>query len=195
MSRPLALIGALAMLTLAAPATADALYVVFENPADGALAVKGAATDPDMAKQGALQVDTIDLGIENSLMIDPKDDAIGPGRATFKPLGFSLPLGPGVPALLQTSGAGGHYKDATLHFRTDAGSEYATVALKIVTVTSVEIAASNGNAPQATVTLGYGSIKLDVSTLDAKGAASDPETGAWNAMTGTPDPSTVPKPQ
>jgi type VI protein secretion system component Hcp len=194
MSR-LALMVGLAMLALAGPAQADAIYAVFANPASGAVAVQGDALDAAIA--GALQVETVDFGIENPLVIDPRDDAIGPGRANFKPLAMSLPLGPGIPALLQTSGAGGHYGDVTLHFRTSGARaiEYATLALKIVTVSSVEISASDGNPPQATVTLAYGSMKLDVFALDAKGAAGAPETGAWNAMTGTADPSTVPKPK
>jgi len=188
-------IGLALAMSLAGPAKADAIYAMFANPASGAVAVKGDATDAAMAKLGALEVDTIDFGIENPLVIDPRDDAIGPGRANFKPLGMSLPLGPGVPALLQTSGAGGHYGDVTLHFRTDGSHavEYATLALNIVTVSAVEISASDGNPPQATITLAYGSMKLDVSPLDAKGIAGDPETGAWNAMTGTADPTTVPR--
>ena len=194
----LALMVGLAIVALAGPATADAIYAVFANPAGGAVAVQGDASDAAMAKLGALEVETVDFGIENPLVIDPRDDAIGPGRASFKPLGMSLPLGPGVPALLQTSGAGGHYGDVTLHFRTDgAGAvEYATLALNIVTVSSVEISASDGSPPQATITLGYGSMKLDFFAQDAKGVVADsPESGAWNAMTATADFSTVPKPQ
>lgn len=198
MSARIALKVGLAMLALAGPAEADAIFAVFEDPTGGAVAVKGDASDTAMAKLGALEVDTVDFGIENPLVIDPRDDAIGPGRANFKPLGMSLPLGPGVPALLQTSGAGGHYGGLTLHFRTDAASpiEYATVALKVVTVSSVEISASAGNPPQATITLGYGALKLDSFAQDAKGAVADtPETGAWNAMTGTTDFATLPKPK
>lgn len=184
-----------AALLAAPPAAADAIYAVFANPAGGAVAVKGPISDAAIA--GALQVDTVDFGIENPLVIDPRDDAIGPGRANFKPLGMSLPLGPGIPALLQTSGAGGHYGDVTLHFRTSGSHpvEYTTLTLKIVTVSAVEISASAGNPPQATITLAYGSMKLDVSPLDAKGIAGDTETGAWNVMTGTADPTTVPKPK
>ena len=103
---------------LCAPAQADAIFVVFEGPAAGALPVKGAALDDEMAKLGALEVDSLDFGIENSLVIDPREGATGPGRAAFLPLRMVLALGPGVPALLQTAGAGGHYGDVTVHFRT-----------------------------------------------------------------------------
>ena len=181
---------------LCAPAQADGIFVVFEDPAAGALPVKGAPFDDEMAKLGALEVDTLDFGIENSLVIDPRDGATGPGRAAFLPLRMALPLGPGVPALLQTAGAGGHYRDVTVHFRTSGRQAvaYATLALKLVAVTSVEVSASAGQ-PQASVALTYGSMKLDVYPQDAKGeVAKEPETGQWNAMTGTADFSTVPRP-
>jgi type VI protein secretion system component Hcp len=195
MSCRLALLVGFAFVAVSGPDKADAIYAVFASQAGGAVAVQGDALDAAIA--GALQVETVDFGIENPLVIDPRDDAIGPGRANFKPLGLSLPLGPGIPALLQTSGAGGHYGDVTLHFRTNGARaiEYATLALKVVTVSSVEISASDDNPPQATVTLAYGSMKLDVVPLDAKGTAGTAETGTWNTMTGTADFSTVPKPK
>jgi type VI protein secretion system component Hcp len=179
---------------LGAPAEADAIFVVFENPAAGALPVKGAALDDAMAKLGALEVDSLDFGIANSLVIDPQDGATGPGRAEFQPLRMVLPLGPGVPALLQSAGAGGHYGDVTVHFRTGGRQtvDYATLALKLVAVTGVEVSAGAG-APQARVALTYGAMKLDVYPQDAKGEiATTPETGQWNAMTGTADFATVP---
>lgn len=187
----LALLGAL----LGAPAQADAIFVVFENPAAGALPVKGAPADAEMAKLGALPVDTLDFGIENSLVLDPRAGATGPGRASFLPLRMTLPLGPGVPALLQTSGAGGRYGDVTVHFRTSGEQPvaYATLSLKLVAVSSVEIQATTAGPPQTTIALTYGSMKLDHFAQDASGArASTPETGQWNAMTGTADFSTVP---
>ena len=188
---------AILVVLLGTPACADAIFAVFENPAAGALPVKGAALDDEMAKQGALEVNSVDLGIENSLVIDPREGATGPGRASFLPLRMVLPLGPGVPALLQNSGAGGHYGDVTVHFRTGGKQpvDYATVALKLVAVSSVEVSADSGGAPQATIALTYGSMKLDVYPIDAKGAvATTPETGQWNTMTGTADFATVPKP-
>jgi Type VI secretion system effector, Hcp len=191
---------ALALLGIAlvsAPAAADGIFVVFENPAAGAVAVKGAALDDEMAKQGALEVDSAAFGVENALVIDPQEGAVGPGRADFLPLKLELPLGPGVPALLQTSGAGGHYGDVTVHFRTGGKQpvDYATLALKLVAVTSVEIAAATDSPPRAEIALTYGSMKFDVYPMDAKGAvASTPETGQWNVMTGTADFSTVPRP-
>jgi hypothetical protein len=88
------------------PAEADdAIFAVFANPADGALAVKGAPADADMARRGALELESVAFGIENSLVIDPEQGALGPGRPRFKTLTMTLPLGPGVPALLQTSPA------------------------------------------------------------------------------------------
>ena len=102
----------------------------------------------------------------------------------------------GVPALLQTAGAGGHYRDVTVHFRTSGRQavDHATLALKLVAVTGVEVSAG-ADGPQARITLTYGSMKLDVYPVDAKGeVAKTPETGQWNAMTGTADFSTVPKP-
>jgi type VI secretion system secreted protein Hcp len=193
----IALLAALAAAALAPPVAADAIYAVFENPVNGALAVKGDASDPAMAKQGALEINALDFGIANALAIDPKDGAVGPGRPAFAPLSLTLPLGPGVPALLQTSGAGGHFGDVTIHFRTGGGQpvDYATLALKLVAVSSVGITASTGGAPQATIGLTYGSMKLDLYAIDAKGvAAQTPETGQWNAMTGSTDFATVPKP-
>jgi hypothetical protein len=63
-----------------------------------------------------------------------------------------------------------------------------------VAVTSVEVSAGSAQ-PQASIALTYGSMKLDVYPQDAKGeVAKDPETGQWNAMTGTADFSTVPNP-
>lgn len=186
----------LAIALLGAPAKADAIFVVFENPAAGALAVKGSPLDEEMAKLGALKVDTLDFGIENSLVIDPRAGATGSGRAAFLPLRMALPVGPGVPALLQTAGAGGHYGDVTVHFRTVGRQpvDYATLALKLVAVSSVEVSAG-ASPPQATVALTFGAMKLDVYPQDAKGeVAKDPETGQWNAMTGTADFSTVPTP-
>jgi hypothetical protein len=191
---------ALALLGVAlvsTPAAADGIFVVFENPAAGAVAVKGAALDDEMAKQGALEVDSAAFGVENALVIDPQEGAVGPGRADFLPLKLELPLGPGVPALLQTSGAGGHYGDVTVHFRTGGKQpvDYATLALKLVAVTSVEIAAATDSPPRAEIALTYGSMKFDVYPMDAKGAvAPTPETGQWNVMTGTADFSTVPRP-
>jgi len=191
---------ALALLGVAlvsTPAAADGIFVVFENPAAGAVAVKGAALDDEMAKQGAVEVDSAAFGVENALVIDPQEGAVGPGRADFLPLKLELPLGPGVPALLQTSGAGGHYGDVTVHFRTGGKQpvDYATLALKLVAVTSVEIAAATDSPPRAEIALTYGSMKFDVYPMDAKGAvASTPETGQWNVMTGTADFSTVPRP-
>jgi type VI protein secretion system component Hcp len=185
-----------AIVALGAPAQADGIFVVFESPAAGALAVKGAALDEEMAKLGALEVDSVDFGIENSLVIDPRAGATGPGRAEFLPLRMQLPLGPGVPALLQTAGAGGHYGDVTVHFRTSGRQavDYATLALKLVAPTSVEISAATDGPPQARVALTFGSMKLDVFAQDAKGeVATSPETGQWNAMTGTADFSTVPR--
>ena len=181
---------------LGAPAEADAIFVVFENPAAGALPVKGAALDDEMAKLGALEVDSLDFGIENALVIDPRQGATGPGHAAFLPLRMALPLGPGVPALLQTAGAGGHYGDVTVHFRTSGRQavDYATLALKLVAVTGVEVAAGTGQ-PQASIALTFGAMKLDVYPVDAKGeVATTPETGGWNAMTGTADVATVPNP-
>jgi type VI protein secretion system component Hcp len=181
---------------LCAPAQADAIFVVFEGPAAGALPVKGAALDDEMAKLGALEVDSLNFGIEDSLVIDPREGATGPGRAAFLPLRMVLALGPGVPALLQTAGAGGHYRDVTVHFRTSGRQavDHATLALKLVAVTGVEVSAG-ADGPQARVTLTYGSMKLDVYPVDAKGeVAKTPETGQWNAMTGTADFSTVPRP-
>lgn len=189
----LALLGAL----LCAPAQADTLFVVFEDPAAGALPVKGAPADAEMAKLGALPVYTLDFGIENSLVLDPRAGATGPGRASFLPLRMTLPLGPGVPALLQTSGAGGHYGDVTVHFRTSGEQpvEYATLSLKLVAVSRVEIQASTAGPPEATIALTYGSMKLDHFSQGSSGApASTPESGQWNAMTGTADFSTVPTP-
>jgi hypothetical protein len=180
---------------LSAAAEADDIFVVFENPAAGALAVKGAALEDEMAKLGALEVDAVDFGIENAVVIDPQDGATGPGRPDFLPLKMTLPLGPGVAALLQTAGAGGHYGDVTVHFRTSGRQavDYATLALKLVAVTSVEISANPDEPPQAEIALTYGSMKLDVYPIDAKGAvAPTPETGQWNAMTGTADFATVP---
>jgi type VI protein secretion system component Hcp len=191
---------ALALLGLAlvsAPAAADGIFVVFENPAAGAVAVKGAALDDEMAKQGALEVDSAEFGVENALVIDPQEGATGPGRPDFLPLKLKLPLGPGVPALMQSSGAGGHYGDVTVHFRTSGKQpvDYATLALKLVAVTSVEVAAATDNPPRAEIALTYGSMKFDVYPTDAKGAvAPTPETGQWNVMTGTADFATVPKP-
>jgi type VI protein secretion system component Hcp len=182
----LAAVSALACIVLSPPAMADALFVVFEKPSNGALAVKGDSLDDAMAKLGALEVDQLGFGIQNALVIDPADNAIGPGRATLKPLAMTLPLGPGVPALLQTAGAGGHYGDVTVHLRTSGNQpvEYATLSLKTVVVSSVEISASSGGSPQATVVLTYGAMKLDVYAQDTKGTvATEPETGAWNAMT------------
>jgi type VI protein secretion system component Hcp len=191
---------ALALLGIAlvsAPAAADGIFVVFENPAAGAVPVKGAALDDEMAKLGALEVDSAEFGVENSLVIDPQEGATGPGRPDFLPLKLELPLGPGVPALMQTSGAGGHYGDVTVHFRTSGRQpvDYATLALKLVAVTSVEVAAATDGPPRAEIALTYGSMKFDVYPMDAKGAvAPTPETGQWNAMTGTADFATVPKP-
>jgi type VI protein secretion system component Hcp len=179
---------------LCAPAKADAIFVVFESPAAGALPVQGAALDDAMAKLGALEVDSVEFGIENALVIDPREGATGPGHAAFLPLRMALPLGPGVPALLQTAGAGGHYGDVTVHFRTSGRQavDYATLALKLVAVSSIEVSAAGG-APQASIALTFGAMKLDVYPVDTKGAvATDPETGQWNAMTGTADFSTVP---
>jgi Type VI secretion system effector, Hcp len=190
----LALLG---IAVLCAPAEADGIFVAFGNPAAGALAVKGAALDEEMAKLGALEVESVNFGIENALVIDPEDGATGPGRPDFLPLKMTLPLGPGVAALLQTSGAGGHYGDVTVHFRTSGklAADYATVALKLVAVTSVAISAGADGPPQAEIALTYGSMKLDVYPIDAKGAiAPTPETGQWNVMTGTADFSTVPRP-
>jgi type VI protein secretion system component Hcp len=150
----------------------------------------------EMAKLGALEVHSLDFGIENSLVLDPRGGATGPGRAEFLPLRMVLPLGPGVPALLQTSGAGGHYGDVTVHFRTSGEQpvEYATVALKLVAVSSVEITASTAGPPQAAIALAYGSMKLDYFAQDPTGAlAKTPESGQWNAMTGTADFATVPR--
>ena len=171
------------------PVRADGVFVVFENPAAGALAVQGAVLDEEMAKRGALEVASIDFGIENSLVLDPRG-ATGPGRATLLPLRMTLPLGPGVPALLQTAGAGGHYGDASVHFRTSGRQpkEYATLSLKLVAVTGVEVATGGGGPPQATISLTYGAMKLDVYAQDTKGEiSSTPETGSWNAMTGSAD--------
>jgi type VI protein secretion system component Hcp len=182
---------------VSAPAEADAIFVVFANPAAGALPVKGAALDDEMAKQGALEVGSAEFGVENSLVIDPQEGATGPGRPDFLPLKLELPLGPGVPALLQTAGAGGHYGDVTVHFRTSGRQpvDYATLALKLVAVTSVEVAAATDGPPRAEIALIYGSMKFDVYPMDAKGAvAPTPETGQWNVMTGTADFATVPKP-
>jgi type VI protein secretion system component Hcp len=182
---------------LSAPAYADEIFVVFEAPTAGALAVKGAPADAEMARLGALAVDSLDFGIENSLVIDPAEGATGPGRAAFLPLRMVLPLGPGVPALLQTAGAGGHYGDVSVHFRGsgEEPADYATLSLKLVAVTSVEISATAAGSPQATVALTYGSMKLDVFPQDASGTlAKIPETGQWNAMTGTAEFATVPKP-
>jgi len=198
--RSAACTAASAMLALALAAmpamAADAIFAVFANPADGALAVKGATADADMARLGALKIDALDFGIENALVIDPADGALGPGRPSFMTLTMTLALGPGVPALLQTSAAGGHYGDVTLHLRKDGGSvDYTTLSLKVVAVGRVEISASGGSPPQATVDLTYGSMKLDVYPQDASGAvAKTPETGQWNAMTGAADYATVPKP-
>jgi type VI secretion system secreted protein Hcp len=199
MIRHAGLRAALAMLLVlpGTPSYADAIFVVFENPGAGAVAVKGAVLDDEMAKLGALEIDAVDLGIENSLVIDPRQGATGPGRAAFLPLKMTLPLGPGVPALLQTAGAGGHYGDVTVHFRTSGKQavDYATAALKLVAVTSVTVSANAVGPPQAHVALTYGSMKLDVYPIDAKGQISQtPETGQWNTMTGTADFSTVPKP-
>jgi type VI protein secretion system component Hcp len=180
-----------------APAAADDILVVFEDPAAGALPVKGAALDDAMAKLGALEVESVEFGVENPVVIDPEDGATGPGRPDFLPLKLELPLGPGVPALLQSAGAGGHYGGVTVHFRTNGRDavDYATLALKLVAVTSVEISADPDEPPQAQIALTYGSIKLDVYPRDAKGAvATTPETGQWNAMTGTADFATVPRP-
>ena len=148
---------------LCAPAQADAIFVVFESPAAGALPVKGAALDDEMAKLGALEVDSLDFGIANSLVIDPRRALPARAAPSFLPLRMVLPLGPGVPALLQTAGAGGHYGDVTVHFRTGGRQpvDYATLALKLVAVTGVEVSAGAG-APQARVALTYGSMKLDV---------------------------------
>jgi type VI protein secretion system component Hcp len=175
---------------------ADAIFAVFANPANGALAVKGAPGDPDMAKLGALEIDALAFGIENTLVIDPEQGALGPGRPSFAALTMTLPLGPGVPALLQTSGAGGHYGDVTLHLRKDGGSsDYATLSLKVVAVSRVAISATAGSTPQATVDLTYGSMQLELFAVDPRGQPADePEVGQWNVMTGTGDFSTVPKP-
>jgi type VI protein secretion system component Hcp len=73
-----------------------------------------------------------------------------------------------------------------VHLRTSGNQpvEYATLSLNTVVVSSVEISASTGGSPQATVVLTYGAIKLDVYAQDTKGTvATQPETGAWNAMT------------
>ena len=179
------------------PAAADAIFVVFDKPSNGALAVKGDSLDEDMAKLGALEVDQLAFGIENALVIDPGDNAIGPGRAALKPLAMTLPLGPGVPALLQTSGAGGHYGEVTVHLRTGGRQpvELATLTLETVAVSSVAISGNTSGPPQAAVTLVYGAIKLDVYAQDAKGAvATTPETGAWNTMTSSADLAAKPKP-
>jgi type VI protein secretion system component Hcp len=179
------------------PAEADdAIFAVFANPADGALAVKGAPADADMARRGALELESVAFGIENSLVIDPEQGALGPGRPRFKTLTMTLPLGPGVPALLQTSAAGGHYGDVTLHFRDDdAPVDHATLSLKMVALSAVEISAPADESPRASVDLAFGSMKLEVFPEDAGGQpAQQPEVGQWNVMTGTADFSTVPKP-
>ena len=181
---------------LCAPAQADAIFVVFEGPAAGALPVKGAALDDEMAKLGALEVDSLDFGIENSLVIDPREGATGPGRAAFLPLRMVLAwvqacrrcCRPRVPAATTAT--------SRCTFARAAGRpvDHATLALKLVAVTGVEVSAG-ADGPQARVTLTYGSMKLDVYPVDAKGeVAKTPETGQWNAMTGTADFSTVPTP-
>ena len=198
--RPAACTAAWAMLVWAlasGPATAaDAIFAVFANPADGALAIKGATADADMAKLGALEIDALDFGIENTLVIDPEQGALGPGRPSFMTLRMALPLGPGVPALLQTSAAGGHYGDVTLHLRKDGSSvDYATLSLKVVAISAVEVSAPAGAPPQATVDLTFGSMKLELFAENASGQpAKVPEVGQWNVMTGTADFTTVPKP-
>ena len=198
--RPAARAAALAVLVSALasmPAKADAIFAVFANPASGALGVKGAPADADMAKLGALKIESVDFGIENTLVIDPEQGAVGPGRPRFRTLTMTLPLGAGVPALLQTSAAGGHYGDVTLHFREDGEEpvEYATLSLKVVAISAVEISAPAGEPPQATVDLTFGSMKLEFFAEDASGQpAKEPEVGQWNVMTGTADFSTVPKP-
>ncbi|HEX5080380.1 MAG TPA: type VI secretion system tube protein Hcp [Geminicoccaceae bacterium] len=192
----LAALALLGSTVFGAPAEADDIFVVFENPAAGALPVKGAASDEEMAKLGALEVDSIEFGIENSLVIDPQEGATGPGRPDLLPLKLELPLGPGVPALLQTAGTGGHYGGATVHFRTNGRKavDYATLALKLVAVTSVEVSAHPDEPPQAEIALTYGAMQLDVYAHDATGAlAKTPETGRWNFMSGTADFSAVPK--
>jgi type VI protein secretion system component Hcp len=199
-ARPAACAATLAVLVCALaslPAKADAIFAVFANPASGALPVKGAPADANMAKLGALKIESVDFGLENTLVIDPEQGALGPGRPSFTTLTMTLPLGPGVPALLQTSAAGGHYGDVTLHFREEGEKpvEYATVSLKVVAVSRVEISAPAGEPPQATVDLTYGSMKLEFFAQDAGGQrARQPEVGQWNVMTGTADFSTVPKP-
>jgi type VI protein secretion system component Hcp len=198
--RSAACAAASAMLALALAAmpamAANAIFAEFATPARGAVAVKGASADADMAKLGALEIESLSFGIENPLVIDPAEGALGPGRPSFTTLTMALPLGPGVPALLQTSAAGGHYGDVTLHLRKDGSAvDYATLSLKVVAVARVEVSASAGGPPQATVDLTYGSMKLDVFAQDASGAvAKTPETGQWNAMTGTADFATVPRP-
>lgn len=179
-----------------ATARADTIFAVFENPKSGAPAVKGVPADAAMARQGALEIDTIEFGIENDLVIDPEVGAVGPGRASFRTLRMALPLGPGVAALLQASGAGGHYGDVTVHFRKDGKpADYATLSLKVAAVSSVEVSASAGHAPQATVELTYGSMKLASYAQAPNGQlAGTPEVGQWNAMTGTADYATIPKP-
>jgi type VI protein secretion system component Hcp len=193
----LALAIAFAAIGAATAAAADGVYAVFADPKAGALAVKGTASDSDMAKLDALEVNEIDFGIEKPLVLDPRQGAVGPGRPSFRPLSLSLPLGAGVAALLQTSGTGGHYGDVTVHFRTtgDKPVEYATLALKLVAVTKVEIAAEDGDRPRANVALIYGAMKLDVFPLDATGTpASTPETGQWSVVNNSTDFSKVPKP-
>ena len=185
-----------AVVALGAPAQADGIFVVFENPAAGALAVKGAALDDEMAKLGALEVEFGRFRHRELFghRSERRCDRAGPRR--IPAAAHAAALGPGVPALLQTAGAGGHYGDVTVHFRTSGRQavDYATLALKLVAPTSVEIAAATDGPPQARVALTFGSMKLDVFAQDAKGeVATSPETGQWNAMTGTADFATVPR--
>lgn len=161
------------------------IFVKFEKPAQGAMAVVGESKDAAM--KDWIEVKSISFGAEHPVTIGSAYGGAGSGKATFDEIVIEKAVDSTSPALFAAVCTGGHYEQITIAFRKAGGAgkaamPYYGIICKMVFIKSLVHTASGGEDPSEMLKLAVGAIQMTYRKQKADGSMDKDITSAWDQI-------------
>lgn len=131
----------------------------------------------DAKYKNAIQVESFSWGVSQAGSFDSGGGG-GAGRAAFQDFHFVMKVNKSSPTLMLACATGQHMAEAKLICRKAGGeqSEYLTITMKDVMVTSFQTGGSGGSdvIPMEQISLGYSKVEFEYKEQAAAGTTTSP---------------------
>lgn len=151
--------------------------------------IPGETQDEDMAKLGAFELLSFELGAENNVNIGSITGGGGAGKATFKEFTVTKKTDTASTGLFHALVSGTHFDDMFIELRrasgdpNRSGTTFMKFEFRLVMVQDISWSGADGDdVCEETVVLQFGAIQVQYMPQDKAGKMQKPKEAKWSRV-------------